>query len=616
MTPPPQTYYGPTALTHSKYASPHLKKAQLVVPPAVSSVGIAPANNTIATKEQIAATQNDSMTLRSSDAELAATQGLALKAEVEQHAAKLSSTVSTTMSNTRRLLELIREAVQKDNPSALQDVDHLWAELEQLFEAAKGAKDAVTDFLGKQRNNMALYHASVMNETYRESQEELNIQYKKVNLQHGLILEHQQAFQDYREQMNAKLKDLDDIKEKASRLTLEKGNFRSEVDRYKQLLEEEQATRFEDQKKADALQKELDELMTSNKQLLADTEGFKKTVNDLQEKMKAGEQATTDRYTAELKETSDLLAKETAKTAYLTTMVNNLKDLENRTRMEVEKVKAENKLTQEKFNRMAAEHSQTFSRTKEQTKKLEDLTAEADRLRKESTDLKQRLAKLPELEKNNAALFTEKANLLEQVGELKTELDKVKESCVKVNKEFASLNETLQDFQKERDDLKSRNKDLKSKQSKFVDVSNAGAQSTETATFLQVENKEFLEAVEKLKGNQAAPAVGAVAAVGQVQAGLQASIRGLEKEKVALQAALEEWTTLAKRSYKEYKDMLPTYKQADLWRTQALAKDEQIEELNRALTAARVSRSNDVGSGGDAAHWKKRYDDLLAKIGG
>lgn len=362
---PAQTYHGPTALAHSKYASPHLRRVQQAsVPLTVSSTDSAPSNNTIATKEQIAASQGESavdMATQNPDAELAVAQGNVLKDEVEQHAAKLSRTVSSAMTNTRQLLELIREAVQKDNPSALKDVDHLWAELEQLFEAAKGAKDALPGFLEKQRNNMALYHASVINETYRDSQEELNVQHKKVNLQHGLILEHQQVFQEYKTKMVSKLKDYKEIQEKVSRLTLEKGNFRGEVDRYAQLLQEKTAERVEDLKKAEVLQKQLQNLATLNQQLRAEIEGSQRTIHNLQEKMQAAEHDTTDRSTAELKEKTDLLAKETAKTANLTTLVNTLKGHEKNLQTEAEKIKAENKLTLEKFNRMVVEQSQAFT---------------------------------------------------------------------------------------------------------------------------------------------------------------------------------------------------------------------------------------------------------------
>jgi hypothetical protein len=229
-------YGGATLLGHSKYAAvpPHMRRAQLTVPPAVSSSPSRPATNTIATREQIAATIDESAVTVTggSGAELAVAQGNALKEEVDKHAASFSRKVSSAVSSTRQLLELIRAALKEDDATALKTVDDLWTELEQLFEAANGAKDALPDFLEKQRNNMALYHCSVMNETYRESQEELNMQHKKVNVQHGLILEQREAFQNYKAQTAGKLKDLDELRERVSRLTLEKGNFKDELDKY------------------------------------------------------------------------------------------------------------------------------------------------------------------------------------------------------------------------------------------------------------------------------------------------------------------------------------------------------------------------------------------------
>jgi chromosome segregation ATPase len=185
--------------------------------------------------------------------------------------------------------------------------------------------------------------------------------YLQVNLQHGLILEHQQAFQDYKAQTASKLKDLEDLQERVSRLTLEKGNFRGEIDKYAQLLEREQTIRVEDLKKAEALQKELESLVASKKQLLTEVAGLQKTISDLQEKMQGAAQGLTDRFTAELKEKTDLLAKETTKAASLNTLINNLKSQESNAKMEIAKVKAESKLMSDKYNRMAAEHSQAFS---------------------------------------------------------------------------------------------------------------------------------------------------------------------------------------------------------------------------------------------------------------
>jgi DNA repair exonuclease SbcCD ATPase subunit len=360
----PQLYGGPASLAYSRYASSTMRKAQpLSVPPAVSSTDV-PSNSAIATKQQIAASLDESLmdlVTHNSDAQLAVAQGNALEEEVEKHTARFSRTVSSTVTTTRRLLELIRGAVQKADVSALKTVDELWTELEQLFEAANGTKEALPEFLEKQRNNMALYHASTMNETYRDSQAELNMQYKKVNLQHSLILEHQQAFEYYKANTATKLTELEDLQERVSRLTLEKGNLRDEIDRYAQLLEKDRGTRVNDSKTADALHEELKTLASSKKQLLAEVDGMQKTISDLQDTSRSTEKQISDHFRAEVKEKTDLLAKETTKTANLTTLTNTLKDHESNAKMEIEKVKAESKLLTEKYTRMAAEHSQVFT---------------------------------------------------------------------------------------------------------------------------------------------------------------------------------------------------------------------------------------------------------------
>jgi chromosome segregation ATPase len=360
----PQTYGGPTALAFSKYASPSRSRAPLSTVPAIVSSSTAPPDNTIATREQIAASHDGSAVdaaTQNPDAQLAAAQGVALKEEVDKHAAKFSRTVSSAITNTRRLLELIREAVQKEDPSTLKTFDNLWAELEQLFAAAKNAKDALPNFLEKQRNNMALYHSSMMNETFRESQDELDLQHKKVSLQHGLILEHQQAFQDYKAQTASKLKEIEELQERVSRLTLEKGHFRGEIDKYAKMLELEQATRAEDLKTAQALQKELETIATSKKQLLLEVEGLEKTINELHEKVQVTKHEITARCTIELQAKSDMLEKESIKTASLNAMVNTLKEQESSAKQEMAKAKAEVKTVTEKYSRMVTEHSQTFS---------------------------------------------------------------------------------------------------------------------------------------------------------------------------------------------------------------------------------------------------------------
>ena len=364
----PGQYTGPTGLLYSKHASPGQRKvAPAAFPSATASpmnaVAAPAADNVIATQEQIAADNSVDVEKvpQNADAQLSVAQGDALKQEVDRHAAKLSRTMSNTVANTRRLLELIRESMQKENATDLKAVEDLWIQLEQLFAAASEAKTALPTFLEKQRNNMSLYHASMMNETIRETQEELNIQHKKVNIQHNLILEHQEAFQDYKSQTAAKLRELEDLRERVPRLTLEKGNLRTEIDRYQQLLERELSTKAEDFQKADALQRELQQLVASKKDLLIENETLRKTLSELQEKTKTMEQHIADRFTAELQAKADQLAKETEKHTSLNALIKTLEGGESTARMEADKVKLEIETLHKNYDAQAVEHAQAFT---------------------------------------------------------------------------------------------------------------------------------------------------------------------------------------------------------------------------------------------------------------
>lgn len=73
--------------------------------------------------------------------------------------------------------------------------------------------------------------------------------------------------------------------------------------------------------------------------------------------------------------------------------------------------------------------------------------------------------------------------------------------------------------------------------------------------------------------------------------------------------------TVRQRSYKEYKDILPTYKLAEKYRFAAEDAERQIKTLREDLASARASQSNGASSGGDGAYWKNKYDGLLANIG-
>jgi chromosome segregation ATPase len=150
------------------------------------------------------------------------------------------------------------------------------------------------------------------------------------------------------------------------------------------------------------------------------------------------------------------------------------------------------------------------------------------------------LAKLPELEKSNATLFKDKANLLEQVGTLSIELKEAKDNCVKLNKELADLTEKLGNAQKENDTLKTENGDLNSKQAGLKAACADATQAAQATYVLKAENEQLNAKVSKLQANQTAPLVS------EDQAALKKKVQDLEEQEVKLKEALEEWTGLAK----------------------------------------------------------------------
>ncbi|KAF3047038.1 hypothetical protein E8E12_010685 [Didymella heteroderae] len=541
-------YEGPKGLGYSQYASPALRKVQLAVASAATPSGSADTDyaTTIATKEQLAVMGPFAATLPAAD--LAVEQGAALKKEVEQHTAKFSRAMSSAVENTRQLLNLLREAT----PGA-KEIDHLWQELEQLFEAANDAKTALPEFIEKQRDNMSLYHSSMMNEIIRETQQELNLQYKKANTQHSLMLEQQDAFQNYKAQTAPKLMEVESLQERVSRLTLEKGNFRTEVDKYKGLLEQESARNAKDPKIIGDLQKEFDTLVASKEQLHAQNETLRKTTTDMLEQLKTTEQRVIDRFANELKVKAEQLQKETVKTTSLNILVNSLKDTESNVRKEVEKLKNENRLLSVNYSSLASEHAATFTKMNEQTKKIESLTTEIDSLQKQNTDLQTELEKATALEETRSELQKAKSDLVKQLDSVAAEL------------------------KKSQDDAKA-------------------AQSE----------------VQVLKAELA---IKAAAPIVSNHKALQEKYLALEEKHRGTETALAEWTELAKRSYQEYKDMLSTHKAAEKCKQDAHDKEMQIIDLKHQLAAAKASQSNGVGAaGGDTAYWKQKYENLLTSI--
>jgi len=66
------------------------------------------------------------------------------------------------------------------------------------------------------------------------------------------------------------------------------------------------------------------------------------------------------------------------------------------------------------------------------------------------------------------------------------------------------------------------------------------------------------------------------------------------------------WLIRRKRSYKEYKDLLPLSKQADAYR--------QENEQLKAQLAAKGQSNGGGAAASDVAYWRDKYDELLTSL--
>lgn len=538
----PDPYLGALSLAASMYASPQRNAQFTAFPFSVTSAP--PANNgTIATKEQIAGSANNAATdlaAYNADAQLAIAQNEALKEEVDEHSARFAKSVSSAVGNTHQLLDLVRDSVKKESPTAaseLSTVDKIWKELEEMFEAVRESKTALPKFLEKQKDNMSLYHNSVVNETMRESQTELDLQHKK---------------------------------ERVSRLTLDKGLFKRELSDTQEQLKQTKSSQDESVKQAEVLQKEVDSLLAANQDLVAESDGLRKTMSELQDKVKAKQQHDTDQYEKELREKSEKIANEEQKTANLQVLINQLKSGKDDVQKEVEQLKAANKTVQEKFKNQTSEYGKIFNDIKEKDKQL-------------------------------SALSVDFENIQKQVENLKDE-------TVNLKKENKTLSEKLKKLEKENEELKTENNDLRAKVQEYNKMSAA-------LTILRSENAELLASVQELQSNIAtakADNIDLVAA--KEKLAVEGELEVVKQELAKSRVAIKDWTDLAQRSYREYKEILPTYKLAEQHRLDNAEKDNRISKLQLELSVAMTQLGQSNGAG-DATYWKDRYESLLATLG-
>jgi DNA repair exonuclease SbcCD ATPase subunit len=264
-----------------------------------------------------------------------------------------------------------------------------------------------------------------------------------------------------------------------------------------------------------------------------------------------------------------------------------------------------------------------MQRLTELTKKFDALTAKVEGLEAENANLKQNEAAIADIKNHNAELLKAKANMLQQDGALRLELSAAKDDRKRAEAEIKSLKEHLDEHAGKMKDLELRNSNLLSDRADMERVLKE----------LQVLKSEKLKLTTTLEGMRANAAVPLMS--DEEKSALMETISGLERQKTDLETSRQECLDLAKvspalsspfqhegkltwlqRSYQEYKQMKPTFDQAEQYRKDALTKDGVIKSLKLELSAAKTSASNGGGPSADAVYWKDKYESLLANIDG
>jgi chromosome segregation ATPase len=173
-------------------------------------------------------------------------------------------------------------------------------------------------------------------------------------------LEHQQSFENYKENVDTKLNALKDLNEKVSRLTLDKGLLKTELDKFRQQLDEMTTGNVASLKTAAELKKDVLGLQSSNQDLTTENDTLRNAINELQEKLKAKEHRITDYYVTEIRRMTGALGNESKKIEGLEGLIKALQSGDDAVQKESKQIKASYKTLEEKYKNQAAEFSKAF----------------------------------------------------------------------------------------------------------------------------------------------------------------------------------------------------------------------------------------------------------------
>ncbi len=155
--------------------------------------------------------------------------------------------------------------------------------------------------------------------------------------------------------------------------------------------------------------------------------------------------------------------------------------------------------------------------------------------------MESQIAECSDFRKQNAELAQAKSALLEQLEHVSTELKSSKENYHRVKLEMQGLNEELKHVKNEHNNLTAEKQEYLSKRAETEKAMQALA-------ILKNENSNLKNAMDGLKSGHTDIALPESRSLDVEQAAQREMIRSLEEENKSLEAAVQEWTSLAKVS--------------------------------------------------------------------
>lgn len=464
--------------------------------------------------------------------QLALAQGEKLNSMIAKHNTNFEKSLSTSVANMRALIESLHHSIKKSRPDTkdMETTNILREELDSLYLLATGIKEALPKFLDQQKQNYALYHQTALHAGIRQSYAEINMQKEKIELQDSLILNQQRSFLQFQADTKAQLDQLAELQERVSRLILDRGLLKNELNKLKEDQERMKTSTSDEKGTYEDLQTHIKNLVATKKDLEVENQTLRNTMCESQLNVLNSEKRSSevqDKVTAETTTIHEKLQREIKLRQAAEALSVELKLQDKTNKAEITRLTNLSKMQLKKYNEQSAEfgiltHNLNSNKTTvdELKGQLEQANAESARLKTEQDALRKTK---DQLESQLKKLQTEYDDLNTKSKGLPEETSKM----IELQIEKKSLQSMLEKLQRENEELEIEINELVAEKASFKDNQTSNSISGEG----QRKINELQATIDKL---------------GTSNKDLETKLQDLEAKKAKLDEEFEQWQALAK----------------------------------------------------------------------